>query len=131
MITGFEKIVEERIQKAQREGVFNDLPGSGRPLDLSSDNHVAEELRLAYKILKNANCLPPEIELRKQIETTEALLAGLPDEAQRHQLLKKLNFLIMKLNASRKGDARFDMPQRYLPAVTDRLTSKTTTSATG
>jgi hypothetical protein len=123
MITGFERIVEERIARAQREGVFDDLPGAGKPLEFSPDDHIAEDLRLPYKILKNAGCLPPEIELRKQIEQTAQLLAGMPEEAERHRTLKKLNFLIMRLNASRRGDARLDMPQHYVPAVVDRLSA--------
>ncbi len=32
MITGFEKIVEERIKQAQKNGEFDNLPGFGKPL---------------------------------------------------------------------------------------------------
>ena len=74
MIPGFARIVEERIRKAQQKGEFNNLEGSGKPLNLLDDQAVAEELRLAYKILKNADCLPPEIELKKEIQQTEELL---------------------------------------------------------
>ena len=70
MLPGFEKIVEERIKEAQLKGEFNDLPGSGKPLELEDDSHISEELRIAYKILKNANFLPPEIELKKEIIKT-------------------------------------------------------------
>ncbi len=54
---------------------------------------------IAYKILKNADCLPPEIELKKEIERTEDLLRGMADTAEKYHTLKKLNFLIMKLNS--------------------------------
>ena len=66
MLLGFEKIVEERIRNAQKMGEFDDLPGSGKPLVFEQDNLVPEELRLAYKILKNAGFLPLEIELKKE-----------------------------------------------------------------
>lgn len=122
MIPGFENIVEERIKIAQKKGEFSDLPGKGRPLELDGDGQIPEDLRLAYKILKNADCLPPEVELKKEIRRTEDLLATMKDAAQRYRTLKKLNFLILKLNATRSGDARFDVPQRYLEAVADRLT---------
>lgn len=121
MIPGFEQIVEERIQKAQYKGAFNNLPGAGKPLDLAEDRHIPEDLRLAHKILKNADCLPQEIELKKKIQRTEDLLAGMKDTAERYRTIKKLNFLIMKLNASRNQDARFDMPQQYMADVTERL----------
>ncbi len=121
MIPGFEKIVEERIKAAQRKGVFNNLRGAGQPLIFEDDRHIPEDLRLAYKILKNADCLPPEIELKKQIAKTEDLLAGMQDTQQRYRVMKKLNYLIMKYNALRNSDARFDIPQRYMGALTDKL----------
>ena len=112
MLKGFQKIVEERIRRAQEEGEFDNLPGSGKPLCLD-DTSVPEELRLAYKILKNAECLPPEIELKKEIIQIEEVLAGMTDAAEKYRVLKKLNFLIMKLNLSRRGSVRFEMPQHY------------------
>jgi hypothetical protein len=121
MIPGFEKIVEDRIRKAQKKGEFDNLPGAGRPLDLCDDRHIPEDLRLPYKILRNADCLPPEIELKKEIRRTEDLLAGVQDTAERYSTLKKLNFLILRLNATRNTDARFDMPQHYLAAISDRM----------
>ena len=124
MIPGFEKIVEDRIKKALHKGDFDNLPGAGKPLDLQNDQHIPEDLRLAYKILKNGDCLPPEIELKKEILRTEDLLAGMNDTAERYSTLKKLNFLIMKLNATRNTDARFDMPQHYLAALSDRMRTK-------
>jgi hypothetical protein len=124
MITGFEKIVEDRIKKAQHRGEFDNLHGAGKPLDLQEDRHIPEDLRLAYKILKNGDCLPPEIELKKEILRTEDLLANMHDAAERYSTLKKLNFLILKLNATRNTDVRFDMPQHYLAAISDRMLAK-------
>ena len=125
MIPGFEKIVEDRIKKAQLRGEFDDLPGAGKPLDLYDDQHIPQDLRMAYKILKNADCLPPEIELKKEILRTEDLLADVQDTAQRYRILKKLNFLILKLNTTRNTDARFDLPQHYLAAISDRMQANT------
>ena len=96
-----------------------------KPLDLTDDQHIPEDLRLAYKILKNGDCLPPEIELKKEIQTTHDLLADMPDTAERYRVLQKLNFLIMKLNTTRNGDTRFDMPQHYTTALVERMASGT------
>lgn len=122
MLAGFEKIVEERIQKAQKEGVFENLPGSGKPLKFE-DVNVPEDLRIAYKILKNANFLPPEIELRKQIQKTEDLLAGMKDTAEIYKTMKKLNYLIFKLNSIRNTSAERDIPQYYLEKVSNAMKS--------
>ena len=121
MIPGFTKIVEERIRRAQKKGEFENLEGTGKPLNLADDQAVAEELRLAYKILKNADCLPPEIEVKKEIQQTEALLAGMTDTAEKYHTLKKLNFLIMKLNTLRGASIKFEEPQKY----SDKLIKKT------
>jgi len=40
-------------------GDFDGLPGAGRPLVLDDDPLVPEDLRLAYRILKNAGFVPP------------------------------------------------------------------------
>jgi len=114
MIQGFEKIVEERILKAQKKGDFENLIGSGKPLKLNENYYIPEELRLAYKILKNADCLPPEIELKKEIKQTEDLLAGMQETSEKYRILKKLNFLIMKLNTMRDTSIMNEMPQFYM-----------------
>ncbi len=123
MLPGFEKIVEERIRKAQREGKFENLPGSGKPLECKDNRYISEELRLAYKILKNADCIPPEIELKKEIKKTEDLLAGMKETSEKYQILKKLNFLIMKLNAIRNTSVAREMPQQYLEKLAERIES--------
>ena len=121
MFPGFDKIIEERIQRAQQKGEFKNLAGSGKPLVLEDDHHIAEELRLAYKILKNADCLPPEVELKKEIKRTEDLLSGMQDTAEKYRTLKKLNFLIMKLNTIRNGSIEFELPQQYSTRLVQRF----------
>lgn len=124
MIPGFEKIVEERIRQSQRNGDFDNLIGHGKPLNLNDDIHVPEEMKIAYKILKNADCLPPEIELKKEIIQMEELLSGMKDTAEKYHTMKKLNFLIMKLNTMRKTSVEFEMPEKYSYKVLERIESK-------
>lgn len=120
MLPGFDKIVEERIRKAQRKGDFENLPGTGKPLKLQDDSHIAEDLRLAHKILKNADCLPPEIEIKKEIQQTEDLLAGMQNTSEKYRALKKINYLIMKLNTIRQKSVVFEEPQ-YSDKLIERL----------
>ncbi len=123
MIPGFEKIVEERIKRAQKKGCFNNLCGKGKRLKLENDRHVPEEMRLAFKILKNAGFVPPEIELKKEIHQTKDLLAGVKDVAEKHRMIKKLNFLVMKLNATRNSSIHFEMPQHYFSKVVNHMST--------
>ncbi len=123
MITGFEKIVEERILAAQRNGEFDHLPGKGQPLELEEDGHIAEDLRLAHKILKNADCLPPELSIKQEIRQTQELLAGMQDTQEKYRLLKKLNFMILKLNSMRQKTINLEMPQQYAEILVERMAS--------
>ena len=123
MFPGFSKIIEERIRKAQKKGEFENLEGSGKPLVFEDDRCVSEELRLTYKILKNADCLPPEIELKKEIARTEDLLRGMQDTAEKYRTMKKLNYLIMKLNSIRNNAIELDIPQQYSIKLIERLES--------
>lgn len=123
MITGFEKLVEERIRAAQRKGEFDNLEGAGKPLKFEDMSRIPQELRLSYKILKNADCLPPEVELKNEIVRTESLLADMEDEQQRYRTMQKLNFLIMKLNTMRNTSVSIEIPQQYEEALVDRMTA--------
>ncbi|HAY38291.1 MAG TPA: DUF1992 domain-containing protein [Desulfobacteraceae bacterium] len=107
--------------KAQKQGEFENLDGSGKPLKFNESWSIPEELRLAYKILKNADCLPPEIELKKEIRQTEDLLAGMQETSEKYRILKKLNFLIMKLNTIRDTSIMFEMPQHYMEKLVGHI----------
>ena len=90
------RLAEEKIREAMDEGVFDNLPGKGKPLDLEEDGAVPEDMRLAFKILRNAGCLPIEMEVRKEIYSLRQLLKEAIDEDTRRQLRRELNFLMLK-----------------------------------
>jgi hypothetical protein len=123
MIPGFEKIVEERIRSAQKRGDFDDLPDAGRPLSFDKEV-VPEDLRLSYKILKNAGYVPPVIELKKKILKTETLLSGMGETKEAYDLMKKLNVMIMKFNSIRKGRIDFEIPQKYMAPLVSQFGQK-------
>jgi hypothetical protein len=58
----FDQIAERKIAEALARGELDHLPGEGRPLELDDDALVPEDLRLAYRILKNAGFAPSEVE---------------------------------------------------------------------
>ena len=105
------RLVEDRIQKAQDEGVFDNLPGKGKPLNLEEDSFVPEDLRLTFKVLKNAHCLPIEMELRKEIFSLRQLLTAAIDPEDRKELRRELNLLILNFNLRRASTTRHDLPQ--------------------
>ena len=119
----FQRIAENRILEAIEAGLFDDLRGKGQPLKFEDDSHIPPELRMAYKIMKNADCLPPELELRKEIVQLQDLLANLPDEAEKLKQMRRLNFLMMKLSLTRPVSSQVLEHDLYAPKILERLHS--------
>jgi hypothetical protein len=117
----FHKIAENRILEAIETGLFEELEGRGQPLKLEDDSHIPPELRMAYKILKMADCLPPELEVRKEIVRLQDLVASLPDEAEKLKHMRRLNFYVMKLSMMRKVSASLEEHEIYTPKILERL----------
>ena len=118
------RITENRILEAIGGGLFDNLQGKGKPLVLEDDSHVPPELRMAYKIMKMADCLPPELELRQEVIRLQDLVASLPDEAEKLRQMRRLNFLIMKLGMTRPISPLLQEHDLYAPKVLERLESK-------
>ena len=92
-----DRLAEETILAALRRGEFDDLPGAGQPLSLDDDSAVPEDLRVAYRILHNAGCLPPEQQLRREISEVEGLLQHLESSAEEQRLRRHLLLLQTRL----------------------------------
>jgi hypothetical protein len=121
MITAIEIIAERRISEAIQEGRLAAPNWHGKPLPQEDNHFVPANLRMAYKILKNAGYLPPEIETRKEIHNLEQLIAKTDDEHVRLKQLKKLNLLIMKLDTMRSHTATIDEQEVYYRKITEKL----------
>ena len=86
MSDSWTRLVERRIEEAQRKGEFDRLRGRGRPLVLDDMSQVAPELRASYILLKTHGFLPPELEARKAWLQLEDLVAACADTGERRQL---------------------------------------------
>ena len=84
----FDLIAERKIAEAIANGELDHLPGEGRPLDLDDDALVPEDLRLAYRILKNAGYVPPEVQALNEIAELERLAGADSAAARKLALLK-------------------------------------------
>jgi DnaJ family protein C protein 28 len=64
--------LDEIIRAALNRGEFRDLPGEGKPLDLTEDPHTPEHLRLAHKILKDNDLVPEWIADAREVDAARA-----------------------------------------------------------
>ncbi len=119
----FRKIAEQKIQQALREGQFDNLPGKGRPLALEDLSGVPEELRLGYKILRNAGVLPAEMQIRREIHSLQQLLDSCLDEEERRQLKRRLNARQLRFNVMMERRQQRCSPrlQHYYRAISRKL----------
>jgi hypothetical protein len=121
----FAAVAERRILEAMERGEFDDLPGKGKPLQLEDDDPmVSGELRMAYRMLKTAGFLPPELELRKEILRLSDLLDAVQDEGERRERRRELDFQLMKLNLMRRKPVFLEGLPEYREKVLERLGTK-------
>ena len=95
----FDWIAEQRIEEAIKRGELDGLPGAGRPLVLDDDALVAPELRMAYRMLRNAGCVPRELEERNEVASLRKLIAATADERECRPAPARLALLEMRLEA--------------------------------
>ena len=117
-----QSIAERRIEESMAKGDFDDLPGRGRPLELEDDSHVPPELRMAYKVLKNAGYLPPELADRKEINTILDLLEHCEDGAEKLRQMQKLDVILMRMKSRRSRSVAITENDPYYEKVVRRIT---------
>ena len=115
-----DQIAEQRIQDSISRGELRDLPGEGQPLHLEDDSAIPEELRAAYRILKNAGFLPPELQWRRELQEAEHLLQQLP-ESDRSRARARLELLQLRLAASRRQPMNLLLEDQYRQRLLERF----------
>ncbi|MEW6734592.1 MAG: DUF1992 domain-containing protein [Acidobacteriota bacterium] len=94
----FEQIANEKIKEAIERGEFDNLPGKGKPLDLEEDANVPPDLRLAYRIMKNAGVAPPEVSLRKELNNLKKQLAAAKTNEERQALEREVRLMCLRIS---------------------------------
>ena len=89
-------LVERRLEEAAANGELSNLPGEGKPLDLQDDGLVPPELRVAYRILKNAGFVPPELEGIAEVHQ----LIGAIERGEADPGSRRLRALLVQLESS-------------------------------
>ncbi len=122
-------VAERKIKDAIEQGVFDNLPGKGKPLNLEQDALTPPHLRTTHRILRNAGVAPEWILIDKEITTVKAeadqLLARAEERwaignysgidslrEQYHKTMKEANNLILKYNMAMPSNHRGPIPFR-------------------
>lgn len=114
-------IAEQRIREAGERGLFENLPGTGRPLELEDDSHIPEHLRMAYKLLKNAGYVPDEVLDRKEAQSIVDTLESCTDEQEKMRQMKKLEVVLHRIRDRRPNAPLLDDKNPYYAQVVSRI----------
>jgi DnaJ family protein C protein 28 len=86
---GFSDYIDEQLEDARKRGLFDNLEGAGKPLNLET-NVYAGERAAGYSLLKQNGFAPAEIELAKEIrQELERLERQRATLSQRGRALRK------------------------------------------
>lgn len=118
----FSKIAEQRIREAIESGQFDELENAGRPITFEDETWIPQDLRAAYRVLKNSGCIPPELELRKETLGLRDLINTIDDDTERLRKIRELNFKLMKLGEMRKSPLNIERFPEYEKKIFDKLT---------
>ena len=107
------KIAEQRIREAMERGEFDNLPLHGKPIKLDDLVGVPEHLRMGYKILKNANVLPAEMQLKHEIVTLKNLLDACADATEKSAIQQRMNEKMLRYNMMMEKQLHKPTYQKY------------------
>jgi hypothetical protein len=93
-----DKAVETIIREAQARGEFDDLPGKGKPIDLTEYFNTPEDVRVAQAMLKNAGMVPVEIDLLQEISALKEMLSLASDNSEKDKYRKILEEKRLQFN---------------------------------
>lgn len=119
MIAAIQIVAEQRIREAMERGDFDDLPGKGRPLNLDEDANVPDELKMAYKLLKNGGYLD-EGAKAQDVCSLDAMLRSSPEERDTHRKM-----LMLQIMEARSRGLAIDTGSEYYGKVVERVSVST------
>jgi hypothetical protein len=117
----FASLAERRIQEAIARGELDNLALKGQPLPQEDLSDVPEELRMGFKILKNAGFLPEELLLRRELATLQDLLAACRDPKEEGRLRRRLSEKQLHYNILLEKNRGNPLFRRYAGKLRGRL----------
>ena len=103
MFNTLAKIAEMKIREIIEKGELENLPGKGKPLEIDNMSFVPAELRMAFRIIKNAGLVPVEVSLNKDMDALKKKIEESKDETERNLFKRRLIELEVRYNILRES----------------------------
>jgi hypothetical protein len=116
----WESWIDQQIREAREAGLFDNLPGAGKPLANLGDGY--DPLWWVKQLVQREqiSVLPPSLEVLRQVESGLAAVWPLADEATVRSRVEALNREIAKVNAR----ATEGPPTRLGPLDVDQIVAE-------
>ncbi len=89
--------IDQQIHEAREDGAFDDLPGEGKPLDLTDANDPLWWVKSMLR-RERLSVMPPALELRREVEKARGCFPRMRAEEDARRAVDQLNRKIGKLN---------------------------------
>lgn len=117
----FAAIAERKIQEAIARGELENLSLKGAPLPVEDLTFVPEELRMGYKILRNAGVLPEELQAQQEMVTLQRLLEACRDTQEQERLRRRLTLQRLRYDMLMERHGRTSVWCQYEAAIAGKL----------
>ncbi|KKO53356.1 DnaJ family domain-containing protein [Paenibacillus sp. DMB20] len=119
----FSRLAEQKIEEAVRNGEFDNLSYAGKKLNVDDLSHIPEDLRMSYRIMKNAGFVPEEVALRNECVRLFDLVNACGSEGEREKHRKLLNEKTLRLQMlmEQRGLGSSGAFLQYEERIKDRL----------
>ena len=110
----FPSWIDQQIIEAEKRGVFDNLPGTGKPIPATEQTDYTQAWLRDYlrrEGVSTEELLPTPLKLRKESERLTAALPGLPSEQAVRDTVEQLNRRIMDWRRNSIG------PPIFVPLV--------------
>ncbi|MEE8514968.1 MAG: hypothetical protein V3S73_09670 [Gammaproteobacteria bacterium] len=101
--------------------IGTEAKSSERILSFDSDIRVPEAWRMSDTIPKRAGCVPPELEVRREMGRLATEIQMMEDRAGRRQAVKRLQFLLMQLDAPHSRQMSLLVQEGYYEKIISSL----------
>lgn len=109
-------VAERKIEEAIADGVFDNLPGMGKPLELEDLSHLPPDMRMAYTILKNSGHLDEKKQNERELSMRD-LLASAEEERACYAKMQRLKVLMGRVERVREGASSEALVESQSPAA--------------
>ncbi|APZ52084.1 DUF1992 domain-containing protein [Salipiger abyssi] len=92
-------LINARIRKAEEEGAFDNLPGSGKPLPDCDDPENA----VLNRIMKDNGAVPEVVSLSRELAKLREELRETGDRSARKRIIQDMSLLEARIEIARKS----------------------------